>query len=118
MSFTLPPKFDSLQRIVAHSHKRRIMIWLAIMIPFLVIGVVFSKSNVPSWLFFGFAILTVFVGIFGMIYVSRLDKQQSVTLGFVCPLCGGGLYCWTNGRLWVRGECPHCKHSIIKRLSE
>jgi len=118
MPFTLPPIFDSSRRILVRGHNRRVMIWFALMIPLLVIGAVFAKSSVPSWLFGGFVILTPLVCIFGMVYVNRLDKQQSVTLGFVCPLCGEGLYCATLDRLWIRGECPHCKQSIIGKFHE
>ena len=116
MAFTLPPKFDSLRRIIARSHNRRVAGLFVIMIPFFVIGVVFAKSNVSSWFFGGFCILTILVYIFGFIHLSRLDKQQSVALGFICPLCGGGLYCATLDRLWIRGECPNCKQSIIEGL--
>jgi hypothetical protein len=118
MPFTLPVKFDTLRHILVRSHNRRVMIWFALMIPFLVIGVMFAKSSLPSWLFGGFVILTLLVVVFGMVYVNRLDKQQSVTLGFICPLCGTGLYCATLDRLWIRGECPHCKQSIIEKFRE
>jgi purine-cytosine permease-like protein len=117
MAFPLPAKSDSLRRTIERSHNRRVIILLAIMLPFWFVGAVFAKSSIPSWwivgVFWGLAIL---VYIFGFIYLNRLSKQHSVTLGFVCPLCGAGLYSATVARLWIRGECPHCKQAIIEMI--
>jgi len=119
MPFTLPKRFNVSRRILVRSHQHRVVIWFAIMIPFLVVGVVFDKLHVSLLLFWGFVILTLLVGVFGMAYVIRLDKRQCVALGLGCPLCGGALLN-RNGFNWllIRGECPCCKQSIIDKLSE
>jgi hypothetical protein len=119
MPFTLPPKFDSLRRAITRSHNRRVVIILWPMILFVIIGVVFAKSNnlqIPMTVVFGILILLVLIT--GFKFVSQLDMKQSVKLGFVCPQCGKGLYCATGDRLWIRGECPHCKQFIIEKLGE
>ncbi len=116
MPFTLPPKSDALRRTIARSHNRRIAVWFAIMVPFLAAGVFATKSNISSWLLTGTCILTLLVFTLGAVYWNRRDKQQAVKLGFVCPLCGEGLYCLHLDRLWIRGECPHCKRAIIEKI--
>jgi hypothetical protein len=118
MRFALPPKFDSMRYAIARSHNRRVVVLLAIIIPFLVIGTIFTKSNGPAWLLGAIWILTLLAYIFGFYYLNRLDKEQSVKLGLVCPLCGAGLYCVTLDRLFIRGECPHCGQFIIEKLNE
>jgi hypothetical protein len=115
--FTLPPKSDSRRRAIARSHNRRVVLILAPVILFVIIGVIFAKSNNLQILIIGvFGILAVLVFIVGFKYVCRLDMKQSVELGFVCPQCGAGLYCGSLPRLWIRGECPHCKQFIIEKL--
>ena len=47
------------------------------------------------------ALVIPFVGVF---YLLRLARQQSVQLGFVCPLCGPSLYEPQHRRLLYHGE--------------
>jgi hypothetical protein len=63
-------------------------------------------------------VIAVLLEIPAFVYVCRLSEQQSIALGFVCPLCGGALYDGRDNRLGYRGECPCCKQSIIERLSK
>jgi hypothetical protein len=115
--FPLPPKADAMRRAIARSHNRRVVLILFPIIPFVIIGAVFVKSNnlqTAASVIFG--ILTLLIFIAGFMSVSRLDMKQSVKLGFVCPQCGKGLYCGSLPRLWIRGECPHCKQFIIEKL--
>jgi len=117
MSFMLRPKYRALRQVAKRSHNRRVMVLFAVMIPFLVIGVVFA-ARVPSWFNGCVMILEVVACIFGIILVNRFDKQQSVRLGYICPLCGAGLFSAGEGRLWVLGQCQHCKQSITEILVE
>ena len=88
------------------------------MIPFLVAIVALGKLAVPIWLISISAILGFVAFILGLVFVNTRDKHESVTLGFVCPLCGAGLYCATLNRFWIRGECPHCKQPIFEELHD
>jgi hypothetical protein len=115
MPLPLPPKSEALRRTIARSHNLRLFVHLLVMIPFLA-GLIFARNHAPTWLFVGIAILTFLVFIYGHIYLNRLDIRQSVAIGFVCPLCGAGLYCGNVTRLWDRGECPHCKQTIVDKL--
>ncbi|HEY2342539.1 MAG TPA: hypothetical protein VGH90_05905 [Chthoniobacteraceae bacterium] len=54
--------------------------------------------------------------IFGVLYVIRLSKRQSIDLGFTCPRCGGPLYDGRSNRLGFRGECPRCKQFVIEQF--
>jgi hypothetical protein len=115
--FTLPPKSDSMRLAIARSHNRRVVMILGPIVLFVIIGAIFSKSNnLQISMIEVFGILAVLVFVVGFMYVSRLDMRQSVKLGFVCPQCRAGLYCATVNRLWIRGECPHCKQFIIEKL--
>jgi hypothetical protein len=97
-------------------HRYSCVVMLYMMIPIVILGVVFARTsnNLPMIAVFG--VLAFLVLVVGIMYVSRLDMQQSVKLGFVCPQCRAGLYCATGNRLWIRGECPHCKQFIIEKL--
>ena len=113
MKHQFPSKFDSARRILRGSHQRRVLVLGAFMVPYLIVTIALYELTVPVWLMlisgiWGFA---VFIG--GFFLVNILNIRESVTLGFVCPLCGAGLYCASLNRFWIRGECPHCKKPIF-----
>jgi hypothetical protein len=118
MPHKFPAKFDSVRRILRRSHQRRVLVLGAFMIPFLAGIVTLGKLAIPLWLVLIPAILGFAVFILGLVFVNSLDRKESVTLGFVCPLCGAGLYCATLNRFWIHGECPHCKQPIFVELHE
>jgi hypothetical protein len=118
-SFDLPPKSDVMRRTIARSHNRRVVLilWpLALCVILVAASVKLYNLQMPITIIGAFGILIFLLLITSLIYVSRLDMRQSVKLGFVCPQCGAGLYCATLPRLWIRGECPHCKQFIIEKL--
>lgn len=116
--FTLPPKSDAMRRSIARSHNRRVVFIMGPVALLGILGIVFAKmSNINSLpIIVVFGVLCFLVMVVCMMYVSRLDMRQSIKLGFVCPQCGAGLYCAHVDRLWIRGECPHCKQFIIEKL--
>jgi hypothetical protein len=113
MKFTLPPQMNETRRILVRSHNNRVGL---VVVPVVcgVFGGFFlfqSRSAVQIW-----ALGVSVAGIVGVICAIRLSKRQSITLGYVCPLCGGPLYDGGDNRLGNRGECPCCKKFIIDKL--
>jgi hypothetical protein len=106
-----------MRRAIARSHNRRVVLIFGPIVLFVIIGVIFAKSNNLQTPIIGvFGILTFLVFVVAFKCVNGLNMKQSVKLGFVCPQCGAGLYCARLPRLWIRGECPHCKQFIIEKL--
>jgi len=116
MKFSLPPKLEAVRHTLARSHNRRVMLLLLLLTAFLLEGMRVSRHYHVG--FFAVCVGGVLMVILGIIYIVRLSKNQSVALGFVCPLCGGALYDGASNRLGFRGECPRCKQFIIEKLNE
>ncbi len=106
---------DEMRRTLARSHNRRVMALAIGLGALLYLGVkVFpSRQLMLAW----FLVVGV-MEVAAIVYVMRLSKRQSVSIGFVCPLCGGPLYDGRDNRIGFRGECPCCKRFIMDKLGE
>lgn len=119
MKVTIPQKFDVLRRELARSHNRRVMLLVLGISAIIMVAVLpLARSQGTEIQLVLALVVAALTGIFGIISIIRLSKQQSVALGYVCPLCGGALYDGRSNRLGFRGECPRCKKFIIEKLSE
>jgi hypothetical protein len=117
MKFTLPPQMSELRRTLARSHNNRVMILLVLLLGYIFTAVALTAVGLSprAMLYFVLFVGCAF-GVAGIVYVIRLSKRQCISLGFVCPLCGGTLYDGRDNRLGFRGECPCCKKFIMDRL--
>ena len=103
MKYTLPPNLAEIRRTLAQRHNRRVLFLMVVYVGFVFLGL---RARVANGVL---AVGAIIFAVVGIIYLIRLAKKQSITLGFVCPLCGGDLYDFGSRRLDRLGECPCCK---------
>ena len=113
--YDLPPKLSELRLICARSHNRRVLLLTAILCIVLVAGLLSTHTRDGL---IAVVALAGAVEIIGFVVVIRRAKQQSVELGFACPICHGALYDGRANRLRFRGECPQCKRFVIDLLAQ
>ena len=117
MSYELPSKLSEMRTRIGHDHNNRMLLWMGSLIVYGILAAyATTATQIPLWII-GFGGILEIVAI---IYIACRPYQQSIELGYVCPLCGGSLWKGSNryayDRLLDCGECPHCEQFIADRF--